>query len=314
MLSNTYLFFLIACGDSTEKDTATVEDDTAQEEVEIEEVRTLPDSGCEQEGWLMYSGGEYYYFMNTYDEEERLVYYEFNDMTLSLDNSIDEAYWYTYNSENLLETQQDDLDGDGDVEQQSEWVYESNGYPIEYRMDNDFDDIYDDEWLTIRDDQGYVLEQTFDEAMDGTIDTRWTTDWNADMTQVILSEDEGDDGTVEAIIEAELEGIYTISRSRDEGADGTLDYVETWAYNDDGNLTRYELDDDGDGAWDFIRVIEWLNADQFDTVEDTYYDATGTVEGSYLSSMSYDDDGFTDEMQVTGSSEYSIDHRWYCAE
>ena len=169
MLIQLYLSLLVACGSSEEKDTGAVED-TAEEtqedtaEVENEEVRPLPETGCEQEGWLLLNGGEYYYFMNAYNEDELVVYHEINNMSLGLDNSIDESYWYTYNSEGLLENQKDDLNGDGEADQMAQWVYESNGYPIEYRMDNEMDGIYDDELRTTRDDEGYVLEQTFDDV------------------------------------------------------------------------------------------------------------------------------------------------------
>ena len=150
--------------------------------------------------------------------------------------------------------------------------------------------------------------------MDGTIDTRWTTEWNEVMTHVILSEDEGDDGTIERIYEVDLVGTNTTYQSRDDDADGVIDYIEAWAYNDDGNLTRYELDEDGDGSWDFVRTLDWLNAEQVETIEDTTYDASGTVLTNYLSVISYDGDGQTDEVQVTGSMEYVVDHRWFCAE
>ncbi|MEC7984011.1 MAG: hypothetical protein VX278_02535 [Myxococcota bacterium] len=314
MFLQSYILFILACG-STEKDTATEEDTVTEEDTaETEEIRSLPESGCEQEGWLLYGGSEYYYFMNTHDEEELVVYSEFNDISLGLDNSIDEAHWYTYNAEKLVINQKDDLSGNGEVDQMTEWVYEENGYPVEYRIDNEFDGIYDDEWLTTRDENGYMLEQTFDRAMDGTIDTRRTTEWNEDMTYVILSRDDGDDGTIESITEVELSGVYATYQSQDEDADGVPDRIEAWVYNDDEKVTRYELDDDGDGSWDFVRIIEWLNADQYSSIEDTYYDASGTVEGVYLSTMAYDSDGRSDEMVVTGSADYTVDHRWYCAE
>jgi hypothetical protein len=308
--------------DTAAEDTATEENETEEEtgpddtgdEEEEEEVRLPPESGCEQEGWLIYNGAEYYYFMYAYDEADLVTFSELNDMSTNLDNVVDEMHWYAYDDEGLLATQEDDVEGDGVADLAYEWAHE-NGFTTEFRMDNENDGLFDDEWLTTRDGSGYVIERTLDEAMDGTVDTRWTTEWNEDMTHVVMYEDEGDDGEIEIIYEADLDSEKRATyQSMDEDADGVLEQAETWEYNDDGNLYIYQLDDDGDGAWDFVRTYTWTNADQWEMIEDTYYDETGGVESNYIYTMTYDADGHSDEMTVGGSADYSVDHMWYCAE
>jgi hypothetical protein len=104
-----------------------------------------------------------------------------------------------------------------------------------------------------------VLTVLTDRGDDGTIDSTQETTFDENHQRVLLREDRDGDGVFERVTAyAHVWDQGRIIRiETDEGADGTLDGVETREYTLSGQLWRTVRDDDADGTPERIDESTW---------------------------------------------------------
>ncbi len=177
-----------------------------------------------------------------------------------------------------------DADGDGTVDRTDEYQYDSSGRRTFSRRDNDGDGVIDVQYHQTYNSLDQRIELTADFNLDG-IDRRerWQYDSNG----------------------RELEF------ARDEGDDGSLDYLEVSSRNAIGLKTMFERDSGADGVWD-QRVLYLYDGAGRLILQDTDYEPDGTIDSRWA--IEYDAQGrpvyYRDDSGADGTWD-EVDHYVY---
>jgi len=148
-----------------------------------------------------------------------------------------------------------------------------------------------------------ILTVSTDTGDDGIINRVQETTFDADNQRIMLREDRDGDGEFEIVTTF----AYVWDQGRvirietDEGADGTLDIVETREYTPSGRIWRTVRDEGVDGTPDRIEESTWSNGrrtrmtidqpagGQVETIQDYAYGNDNIVDGRYM--RRYNDGG-----------------------
>ncbi len=233
-----------------------------------------------------------------YDAFGRVTRVEYYDNIAAIaSNDEDRIVSYTYNgSTNLVATANFDIDGDGTVSRHATYTYGTNNrlQSIAVNLDLD-DDGTTDESETYT----YTSDRTVTIEYDGTDDrVEYLTYAGASIQSPSLP---GTDVEVPpsvaelASLRSVLEGVARIAHGRIErlatnhisnSNDVTIDEVETYYYNQGGDLIRTDIDMDNDGTVDRRQHISegdfnWLEVDHNDdgTFDEVYRDVEFDEEG-----------------------------------
>ncbi len=319
------LLSLLACGDKdgdsgvAEESDADADADTdadADADTDADTDADVPEEGCEVTAWLDYSGQEFDYFFQIYDDLEQLTYQE---TVTDWDNVIDEREWYTYLEDGLVETYAWDSDGNSSVDEHYTYGYDKLGQRTEQWLDEGKTGTVDQYWLTDWDQAEHVLGRQHDEDGDELFDNTWTARWNELYTELSCEYDEGDYGELDGIsyYTYSADGLVTSVMVDLEPYDGVVEAIYEYVY-DGEQVVEYYADSDGDTLWDLSQQITWQDDGRWETYVVSYY-TDGSVTDEYTYTATYDTDGHLIQSDVSGDGDsgpvsYTFYYDWSCAE
>lgn len=164
------------------------------------------------------------------------------------DGSIDSLTTITYdtNGDPLLRTV--DQGNDGTVDVRVAYAHGAPGELVEEATDIGDDGVVDERHL-LSWSGGQVVAETFQRLGEGSLESSsiaYQYDSNGQLAQV--DHDDDDDGQVDRIEQLTWQGAQLVQRTTDNGADGTLDQVETWAFDSAGRELDHQVDAGADGT------------------------------------------------------------------
>jgi RHS Repeat len=166
---------------------------------------------------------------------------------------------WQYDANDKLMLHERDENGDGMPELSERWQYDANGSPTRHEQDDNGDGLPDqiDSWqyryeygansrLTRREryDNGDTLDQIVSYAYDANGKLAGEERWTREAGRSLRHWEYGPGGNL-------------LRELGDEGADGTINELESYQYDARGNLSRHEIDWNGDGAADLIESYQY---------------------------------------------------------
>jgi hypothetical protein len=158
-----------------------------------------------------------------------------------------------YSSETTFEGEQrqvtvDDVDGAGEIPPDTTtFLYEEGRLSAE-TLDLESDQVIDSRTRYAYDLQGRIKSESLDEGDDGSVEERDRHTYDGDSDRVVTTVY---DHPVGGKVEDRSTYLYDqdgrqVSHQRDNGQDGSIDYLRTSVY-EDGHLVERVIDWDGDG-------------------------------------------------------------------
>ncbi|MDP8106031.1 hypothetical protein QJU39_10085 [Pasteurella atlantica] len=227
--------------------------------------------------------------IDTLDAEGNVIKSEYD---LNNDGRIDKTETKTYNDDNTVKVAVDTYN-DGKVDSVTIETYDSNGNIIKNEYDRDNDGVFEASDTRIYDDKNHLIVINHDTNNDGTTDSidsreydkvcnlsKQVLDRNADGQDdyIILREfdekgwttktsyDTNGDGTIEKSMTYErmpLKG-HSLKQFVDKGDDGSIDQINTFEYDDFGQVIKREYDYTNDGVvdatfWDTYNENQYIS-------------------------------------------------------
>jgi hypothetical protein len=195
----------------------------------------------ENEVWRVYTDHEDSSadFAYTSTWQERLL--TLRELDAGHDGSVNARDAYRYTGVRV-DVWSEDTDGDGVYDAIYHYAYDGAGRVIGVTRDDGDDGSVDAVYTYTLDDAGHVTELVLDEGNNGSVDTRWTQVIavnDAGETTYDQTMDVGDDGVPDRFLTYVLnrESLFTYEAA-DTEADGVLNWLATWSYDDAGLLAR----------------------------------------------------------------------------
>ena len=200
------------------------------------------------------------------------------------DGFVDTTTTYTYASDNYLLSYEIVISsqGYGSFTASGEYSYNPDGSIASFGYDSDGDGVSDVVTTYTYDGKGQLVSSLTD---DGSSTLLTTFSFTGDDTAGTITTDYGDDGQADLVMEY-LYGATQAEFWHDDDGDGTWDWYRLVTYDGDGRVVTDDTDDGVDGR--FERLQSWV------------YDGDGRV-----SQHTTDDDGDGDVDQIEA-------YTWVC--
>ena len=222
----------------------------------------------------------------TIDRSEAYIYEGGNRTRINFDLDNDGMIDRTarLNAEGRWERVELDVDDDGTIDRTVHRNTDGSGTINRIDFDDDADGTTDRSEFYTQNTDNDRTRVDFDDDADGMIDriTHYAFDEDGNRRVTRRDADLDDDGNIDRTVHLNAEGRWErVERDLDD--DGTTDRIETYTYDENGNLTRAEFDDGADGMTD--------------RAEDYRYNSIGR-----LTRTNFDDDndGTTDRSEDYG--------------
>ena len=222
----------------------------------------------------------------TIDRSEAYIYEGGNRTRINFDLDNDGMIDRTarLNAEGHWERVELDVDDDGTIDRTVHRNTDGSGTINRIDFDDDADGTTDRSEFYTQNTDNDRTRVDFDDDADGMIDriTHYAFDEDGNRRVTRRDADLDDDGNIDRTVHLNAEGRWErVERDLDD--DGTTDRIETYTYDENGNLTRAEFDDGADGMTD--------------RAEDYRYNSIGR-----LTRTNFDDnnDGTTDRSEDYG--------------
>lgn len=142
----------------------------------------------------------------------------------------------------------EDIDGDGQPEWARTHHYSEGGREHTEEHDEDGDGRVDVIWVRMTAEDGFLAETRYDADADGAFEK--VTRYSRGDGWLMQTRDEGDDGTIDYVYHrawtTDASGRKRVaSETRDLGGDGILDEVTTWTYGEHGVQGEETVGPDG---------------------------------------------------------------------
>jgi len=200
------------------------------------------------------SDGEYEYTItSTYNEYGMIVLEEYDHLPIG---SVDETVVYIYDSEGRPHIEKVDIDNDGNADYIYVYTYNDAGQPVMETIDEDGDGVAEVTYESFYDDNGEPYSYV---TTDSTGNRQTVTFVSSGNTQTISRDIDGD-GTVDATMVATMNenDDPMIVKTYNGDTSGTLEAIQTFEYDENGNRIKVSYDIDGDGTVDSSKSTTWV--------------------------------------------------------
>jgi len=222
-----------------------------------------------------------------YDDENNLLSHFIEKQS---GNDVEELYEYTNNRLNRFKI---DLNGDGSIESNTQYSYNSQGSLSGHEIDRDNDGTIDASTRYTYSDNK-LTSYSEDTNNNGSADIVISYTYDQEGNRRSQNIDSSTDGTADSNSTFEYDDRNnTIRYEQDLDLDGTADYIEAYAYDLHNNRTHYKRDLDGNGTWDVVTHYFYdINGNRTKMLEDS------------------DGNGIADKVWTSNYQAATLDNTW----
>ena len=189
----------------------------------------------------------------------------------------------------------------------SSYEYDSIGNTTRWEFDRDSNGSADSFETYAYDELGNRVRTELDIDRDGSTEDISTFTYTLGrMTR--LERDQGANGTIDRIETYTYdESGHLLREEVDRNADGSAERIHTYTYNEQGNRTREDTDRDGDGSADQSRIYVYHDATNNYQLQEERLDMDGDGTPEQITTYSYDENGNLRRTEKDDGGNGSID-------